>query len=210
VSEELAFYKRFGNGGTVDRDERSLCTCTCIVDQPREEFFARPRFSLNQGARLARCYPAAKIHKLGHLLAFELDHIGSRRSCFELLAKNFIFFCQPAIAFDAADQDGKLLQVNGFGHVIPCPGLHGGNRRFDCAVGGQNNDFSIRVKPFRLLQHLQAVDARQSEIEQDQVESLEGEQAQGLLAVLGLFYAVSLVHQEISKYFPLIGLVFDN
>jgi hypothetical protein len=80
-------------------------------------------------------------------------------------------------AGNAADRFQQFLEVNVFGHVVHCAGLHGPSQVSFVAVHAENKNARLGIGDLEAAEHLEA---GQIEIEDDQTRSLFAREAQRL------------------------------
>ena len=76
VSEQFAFEKRFGNGGTVDGQQRPIAAVAMVVDGSGDEFLAGARLAQNQDAHVRRGHASDGLVDFLHLRRAADDRLG--------------------------------------------------------------------------------------------------------------------------------------
>ena len=132
-------------------------------------FFAGAAFPLQQHCGAAVRHLRDQIKNLQHGLALAHD-IFKVVALLQSALQLDIFFFGPAPAHGRAYIGKKFFVVPWLLHKIRSAGLHGAHRVFHRPIGGDHDDRQARVVRVNFGENFHPVAARQSQIEQDQIE----------------------------------------
>ncbi len=105
-------------------------------------------------------------------------------------------FLEADLGQDVLDRGVHFREVYGLGQKVPCPefqGLHGGLHR---AVAGDHDDRAREVHGLEALHELDAVDAREVQVEEDEVRDDLCDRLEGLFRRVGHERPVALPGNE--------------
>ena len=179
------------------------------MDGPGDELLARPALPQDQDRGGAGGRPLDQVEGLLHAPAGRDDEIN-----FEFFPQLFpellVLPAQAHFSFHPLDQEEEFVQIDGFGQVVIGSLFHGLHRGFHRPESCQQDDHHLRVQPLQLLEELNSVHPRHSEVRQNQVEGPSFDSIQGSGPVSGRADSVSLLGQKSFQHFPLDLLVIDD
>ena len=104
----------------------------------------------------------------------------------------------------------QIAHGEGLFEVIAGAAAEGGDRGVEARIRGHQDDRRPRVEQPRLVQHVEAAEARHHEVGDDDVELLLLEAGHGLLAAPGCGDPISLGRERLAQHLPHGGQVVHD
>ncbi len=166
VAEQFTFEECFGNRGAVYGDERRVRAIAVLEYGARDEFFPGAGFAADEdvdgfGGDAANVFVDV-LH--GGALADERVASGAG------FAEGDGFGYEPIAVSGFGDEGEHLRDVEGLEDVVVCAEFGGFDGSFGGAIGGDENDRQARAGGVKLLDEFKAVETRESEVSDDDVE----------------------------------------
>ena len=165
VSEELRLDQFFGDGRAVHFDERTLPAPAHRVNGSRDELLAGPVLAVDEHAAVGRRRHGDLLAQLDHRMAVA-DHrelpvdVGPQRA--------ILRFEMPLAKRVPHDEDGLLERERLFDEIERAH-LDRANGGLDVSVARDQHDLRVGLALPQALQRREAIDARQPDIEDDEV-----------------------------------------
>ena len=210
VAEQRALDQFVRDGGEIDGDERRLAAARLAVHQPREQLLAGAALAEDQDRRRQPGDLLHQIDDVADLLAradqeLALALLGDLRGQGDHLAVQVL-----ALA-GVAHQRAQLVVVEVLGDVVVGAVLHRLHRGLDLVDRRDHDAFDEVVVLLDDAQDVEAADAGQTDVEQDQVDVLVFEEAErGLAARDGEDVVVPLEDGGDRVPHPLIVVADEN
>ena len=173
------------------------------------DFLAGSAFALQEHGGAAVRHLGDQVEDLQHRLAFA-DDVFEVVALLEGALQLDVFFFGPAPSHGGAHVRQQFFVVPGFGDEVGGPRLHGAHRVLHRAVGGDHDDGQASFVGANFAQNLNAIAAREGEIEQDQVERMFADALQPCLAGGGGFHREAFHLQQSLQRFADLGFIVNN
>jgi hypothetical protein len=170
MTEQFRFEELHRQRTAIDFDERLGSAWALEVKGAGDQFLACPRLALNEHGRgLALDQVAFGLHDGADALA---QPVHRRRDADQLALLLLLTLVvvgqrafQPLLTDRLVDEKLELAEDDRFGNIVVRAGLHGIDRRLHPAVAGDADHLYARVAPADFLQHLEAVQIGQIQVE---------------------------------------------
>ncbi len=206
MAEQLAFDHLFGNGGAVDLDEGVVGARAGGMDRAGDQFLARTAFSKDQDAAIGGGHELQLLPQRLHRNAFADDAIALTAGQLAELGLQFV------LLQGVVDHHRDLFNGQRLFEEIEGAELGGADGGFDGAVAGNHHNFGT-VRGGDLLnvsEGFQTIDAREPDIQQDNVVAMVREFFQALLAGFDGFAGESLVFEYAGERFANPRFIVNN
>ena len=180
VTEQFGLDQFLWYGGTVDFDERPALAAAALVDQSRHQLLARAVIAENQDAAVGRRGQCHLLPQMRHGGAIA-DHRVVLLAI-DLGAQHAVFGLEVALSQRVADHQHRLLQRQRLLDEVEGAHLDGAHRRLDVAVAGNDHHLRIDLPLAQALEGGQAIEARQPDVEHDDVVGIAVGPLQALFA----------------------------
>src|SRR5579864_7937814 len=209
VAEELALEQRVRNGRAVDRYERVIGARADQMHRLGDEFLAGPGLAADEDRGVGRCGLLDDFVHFLHRPALA-DHLAERAVLPQLLAEH-PDLAQCAMPLDdLVEQDPKPLRIDGLRDVIVRAELDRLDRRFDRALGREQDDGDFRVLLLQRLEQVEAAHTRHHQVGDDDRRTDRRRQLEGLFTVAGRRHLEAPALHELLEADALGRLVFDD
>jgi len=205
VAEELAFDEVFGNGSAVDLDEGTRSPAAVSMKRPGHQFLAGAVFSGDEHAGVGGGHQVQRLPQLADGLTLADNLPGRRR----LLPQPPVFFGQAGQFQAISHREENLVGVRRLFDKVIGPQAGGFDGVFHRAVGGNDHHRQEGVMALQFLEHLQAVQARQGDVQQHQVRGLLAHQLDGGLPIRGRNHLEAFIPKDTRDHLQDLGLVVN-
>ena len=210
VAENLAFEQVFRQAAAVEGDELLTFAPAKVVQAARDQLLASAGFALDQ-------HIGGGVGDVGDQLAQRLhgwrtaqQTLGQVLSAAELAAQLRHLAGQAPLFEGAAGDVDQTLRGKGFFHKVVGAITHGTDRHADIAVAGDQHHWQAAVAGLELGQQLQAVDAGQADIADDNPGEVIADLLQGLFGTADADAGNVFQTQGLLATEEYMGVVFDN
>ena len=200
MAEQFAFDQIFRQCAAVDRHERHFGPQALIVHRPGDQFLARAGFAEDQHGRVGRRNLGDQPADLLHFLRIA-DQIRRAFEPFQPLLERPILVGQFAFFGHAQEHGLQIDQLAGLGEIIEHALPKRGNGRFQRRLAGEDDGLGVGRKLLRPGDHVDAVQTRHVEIDEDAVVGVPFQRGHGGGAVGADRDLVSHSRQFQTHYF---------
>ena len=194
VAEQFALQHRRIQSGQANGSERTSLPSAVSMNRSGHQFLADPGFAHDQDGRVG-CHGESNLfvdllHRGRGSQQLSLADFGHRRRDRP----------RDRSTLQRASHDaGGMIQIEGLGHVLERAQLDGADGGWQVSEGRHHDDGNRSVALPKLFQDRQAVDIRQTHVEDDNLGRLLRPQAQGLAPRAGQLHVMPGVGQELTK-----------
>ena len=206
VPEKLAFDELFRNGGAVDFYKRLLGALAVIVQRVGHQFLSRAAFAVDEHAAIGGGGELQLLAQSLHGDAVADDAVAA----VQLRAQLAVLRGQLRLLQRVAKRQQGLVNGKRLLNEIEGAELGGADGRFNGAMPGNHDDRGRRFQGLDFFQHLNAVHARQPDVEQDDVKLAGLESFQASFAAADGFHTIAFVLEDIGEGFADAGFVINN
>ncbi len=159
MAEEFVFDEPFRNGRAIERDKGLLASIGEMVHGASEKLFAGAAFTEQQHGGVGG---GDALHLLAHFADRSMLADDARKAVTRdvFFAQQKIFAQKFLLASGALHQQLEMLEVDGLLQEVEGAFLHGGDRFFDGAKRGKDDDRNSGVGGFGFAQNIEAGRAR--------------------------------------------------
>ena len=209
MSEQLALQQVLVQRRAVDHDERLAGAQRQAVDFTRHDLLAHAALTADQDGRVGRGDAFEEVEHLAHVTGVGDDRVAR---CHALhVARQCIVVALECLLLECLGEHGlEFREPAWLGEEVVRALLHGADRFFHGAVGGEHHDFRRRPVLTHLGQQVEPRAVRHAHVEQHQIEALTRERAARLGQVAGLLHAVARARQFTARQGPERRLVIDE
>jgi len=185
VPEDLALEERLGNRRAVDRDKRKRRPRTQLVNGPRDELLAGPRFSPDQHRRVGR----------RRLLDDAIDgaDVGAvaddppEAALVAQLPAQILHFAQRPLTLDRLlQEDAQTRRIDRLAQIVVCAFFNGLDRGLHRALRREQDEREIGQLVLQCTEELEPAHPRHDKVGDDDRRAKRGDLFHRLLAVRGL------------------------
>ncbi len=209
VAEQLRLEQRLGNRAAVDRDELAAPPRAVVVNRARHQLLARAGLAADENRAARRRHRLEQLEQIAHRPRSP-DDAAEAVAPLELGAEVRVLGLQAPLLERRVEHVEQFVELERLGDEVGRTALDRLHRVLHGAVAGDDDADDVRIAGQGRLEHLPAVDARQPQIRNDNVESELGQPLQRLFAVRRLHDIVALVRQPLGYDVAQRRLVFDD
>lgn len=210
MAENLAFEQVLWQAAAVQRHERLALAPAEVVQAAGDQLFAGAGLAFDQhvgrgvgnvGDQFAQVLHGRRAANDPALQAALFD---------QLAAQGDHLTGQAALLQRAADHVDQALGREGLFHEVVGAVAHGADRHVDIAVAGDQHHRQAAVAGLEAVEQLQAIDARQADIADDDAGEIVADAFQCLLGAADAFAGDVLEGQRLLAAEQHMGIVFDD
>src|SRR5262245_55572480 len=208
VAEQLRLDERFGQRWEIDWNERLVLARALAMDGACDQLLAGPTLARDQDRRRrARNLPDHLIELL-HLVVLPHDLVEALLPR-QLGPKEDDLTLQCALFERTTDGGQNALLLERLRDVVERSELHRGHRAADLHDGGDEDDFDLLIERLHALEHGDAVHARHSNVQKNEIDLIGADDLERLDAV-GDVEHLELVFENHTQGFPEAGVIVDD
>ena len=170
VAEQFAFEQIARDGGAVDRDEGLVPARRIVMDRLCHQFLAGAALAEYQDRRLSVDYLADDFVNALHARAGADDIDAGLETFLDFLFELAKVAAKFVAIQGAFDQQQYFIEVERLGNIIEGAVLHCADGIAHGVLRGHDNHRGINAVVFKFLEQLQAVDIRQLDVHQRDIE----------------------------------------
>jgi hypothetical protein len=209
MAKEFGLEQRLGDGAAVERDETLMAPRARLMDRARDHLLAGSGFAGDENRRRRRRNRFDQLKQRAHRRAAADDRAGSK-ALVKLLPQICVFSFESLLLESRLQHVQQLVELKRLGDKIRRPTLQSIDRVFDRAIPSHNDGDDPGIALERRFDHNLAIDARQAQIGDDDIEGEFAQQLEGALAVLGLSDFKSLFGKAFRHHAAEGSLVVDE
>ena len=168
MAEKLALEHALGECLAVDRDERATDPVAPVMDQARDELFARAALALDEHGGVAGRDSPHQIHQGPALRAFGDDRLRAEPPG-DFLAQGLVLALELLSLQRARHPGLKLEHLDRLADVVEGARAHRGHRRGDTPVAGDQDHRKAGHAPNQFVQQFGALHVRHHDVRNDDV-----------------------------------------
>ena len=209
VAEQLGLEQRVGEGGAVDRDERFAVARAAVVERAGDQLLAGAGLAEEQDRRVARRDRVEAVHHPAHD-GRATDDLFGRIQARELQARLAQLALNRHLGRDPLDAQRDVFAGKRLPEVVVGAFPDGRDGLVNLGEGGhQDHDRGRPPFPHQPEQR-QAIELREPDVGQHDVDRQRRHELQGLLSVVRGVHLVTGVAQHLRARQVEIGLVVDQ
>ena len=209
VAEQLGLEQRLGNRAAVERDEPLRAPRAVVMNRARDDFLAGAGFAGDQDRARRRRHGFEQLKQRAHGGA-AADEPLELVALLQLRAQIRVLGLEPALLERGVQRVQQLVELKRLGDEVGRAALDRFDRVLHRSVSGDDDADDVGIAQQRGFEHARAVEARQTQVGDDDVEGKFGELLDGLLARVGLLDFESVLGQALGERLAQRRFVFDE
>ena len=209
VSEQLRLQECLRNRTAVERDETLRAPRAVVMDSARDNLFACSCLACHQDGAGGSRHGFEQLKQVAHGGASADDAL-ELVTLLELRSEVRVFSLEPALLERGVQRVQQFVELKRLGDEVGRPPLDRFDRVLHRSVTGHDDAYDIAVAEQGGFEHASAVEARQTQIGDDDIEGKFSELLDCLLARVGLLHLESVFRQALREGLTQRGFVFDQ